>query len=64
MSTIHTKMIHWIIQVLIRLAPDQEDLSEEAKVSIYNSTDTIEVLTFRANDLMVQIESFTTFVLE
>lgn len=64
MSTIHTKMIHWIIQVLIRLAPDQEDLSEEAKVSIYNSTDTIEVLTFRANDLMMQIESFTTFILE
>ena len=64
MSTIHTKMIHWIIQVLIRLAPDQEELSEEAKLSIYNSTDTIEVLTYRANDLMGHIETFTTFILE
>lgn len=55
----HTKMINWMVQALIRLAPDQEDMSEEAKKNIYASTDTVEQLTCKANELIQQVVDFT-----
>ena len=58
-NTVHTKMINWIIQALIRLAPDQEELSDEAKKTIYSSTDTVEELNYKANELIKQVVEFT-----
>ena len=58
----HTKMIHWMIQVLIRLAPDSFELSEEAKKTIYTASTTVEALTHGATNLMIFLENFTTFI--
>ena len=46
-------MIHWMIQALIRLAPDQEEISEEARETIYTATASVHDLTFRAGDLII-----------
>ena len=52
-------MVHWYIQVLIRLAPDQEEISDEGRYSIYSWTDSIERLIEVSNDLKDAILHFT-----
>lgn len=59
-NNLHNKMIHWMVQALIRLAPDKEDLSEEAKKMIYDSTSTVEALEKMSTALTEKIEKFTT----
>jgi hypothetical protein len=58
-STIHSNMIHWMVQILIRLAPDQEDISEEARQTIYIASASTERLIETANSLIEKIDLFT-----
>jgi hypothetical protein len=51
-------MIHWMIQILIHLAPDQ-DLSDEALKIMYTSSSSVEKLIEVARKLIEKIESFT-----
>ena len=63
-STIHLRLVHWMIQVLIRLAPDQEYISDEAKESIYKSSDSIENLILNSNELKDCLEELTKSIIE
>ncbi len=56
-------MVHWMVQALLRLAPDQEDLSEEAKKTIYASTSSKNDLVFRASNLIIDVNEFTAFII-
>ncbi|CAF1141397.1 unnamed protein product, partial [Brachionus calyciflorus] len=58
-NNIHTKMIHWMVQALIRLAPDREDMSEEAKRIVYDSTSTVEVLEKIGATISEKLEKFS-----
>jgi len=48
-----------MVQALLRLAPDQEALSDEAKKTIYESTTTKDDLVFKANNLITIVNEFT-----
>ena len=52
-------MIHWMVQVIIRLAPDQDQLSEEARQTIYMSCASTDKLVETANNIIQKIEQFT-----
>jgi hypothetical protein len=58
-NLIHTKMIHWMIQVLIRLAPNLEEVSDEAKKIIYFSTAPLNQIAEVCGTLSSEIEAFT-----
>lgn len=58
-NIVHSNMIRWMVQILIRLAPDSEELSEEARQTIYVNSDSIEKLIETANTLIEKIDSFT-----
>ncbi|CAF0722793.1 unnamed protein product, partial [Brachionus calyciflorus] len=58
-NNIHTKMIHWMVQALIRLAPDREDMSEEAKRIVYDSTSTVDVLEKIGSTISEKLEKFS-----
>jgi len=59
----HKKMIDWMIQSLIRLAPDREELSNEVKKLIYNPNTSIEVIVKNGEKLIVIIENFTVYLM-
>lgn len=58
-NSIHTKMIHWMVQTLIRLAPDREDSSDEAKKVVYDSTSTVEALEKIGTGISEKLEKFS-----
>lgn len=60
----HKDMIYWMIQVLVRLAPDRENLSNEVKKLIYNPETSIENLVQKAEKLMETIDKFTQFIIK
>lgn len=60
----HTKMVHWMVQVLIRLAKDREELSEEAKRLIYETTASVENLEKISLHLADTLEKFTESLAE
>lgn len=59
----HKNMIFWMIQALIRLAPDREDLSNEVKKLIYNNETSVEVLVQNGEKLIETVQKFTTFLI-
>ena len=59
-NQIHLRLVHWFVQALIRLAPDQEDISDEARYSIYSSTDSVERLIEISSELKDVMLHFTT----
>ena len=59
----HKSMIFWMIQALIRLAPDRENLSNEVKKLIYNAETSVENLIQNAEKLIETIEKFTSFLI-
>lgn len=63
-NTTHLRLVHWMIQVLIRLAPDQEYISDEARESIYKSSDSIENLILNSNELKSNLEELTKSLVE
>jgi coenzyme F420-reducing hydrogenase delta subunit len=58
-NKIHSSMIHWMVQIIIRLAPDQDQLSEEARQTIYISSSSADKLVELANKLIEKIEAFS-----
>ena len=63
-NSIHTKMIHWMVQALIRLAPDRDELSDEAKKIVYDSTSTVETLEKIGTAISEKLEKFSTALAE
>ena len=59
-NQIHLRLVHWFVQTLIRLAPDQEEISDEARYSIYSSTDSVERLIEVSGELKDVMLHFTT----
>jgi hypothetical protein len=57
-------MVHWVVQVLIRLARDREELSDEARKMIYGTTSTVENLEKIAIHLGDRLEKFTNSLAE
>lgn len=55
-------MIYWMIQALIRLAPDRENLSNEVKKLLYNPETSVESLIQKADKLIEKIEKFTVYL--
>ena len=55
----HNEIIHWMIQSLIRLAPDREDMSDESLHMLYQSTKTVEDLQSQVIDLREKLTEFT-----
>lgn len=56
------KMLNWMLHLLIRLAPDQEDISEEAKKIVYENTPDVETLEKMASALIDQVDQFTNYL--
>lgn len=58
-NSIHHKMIHWLVQALIRLAPDKPDLSEEAKKIVYDSSSSVQELEKNSHTISEKLEKFS-----
>lgn len=57
-------MVHWMVQVLIHLASDREELSEEARKIIYETTTSIQDLEKIGSHLGDKLEKFTNVLAE
>ena len=58
-SELHTDMVKWMIQMLLRLAPDPENLSEEAKEAAVVSRTPVPQLVSQASSLSAQVQLLT-----
>lgn len=62
MGGLHTDMIKWMVQMLLRLAPDQKDHSAEAKQAVLLGSATLGQLQANAKSLFTQLSTFTNYV--
>ena len=63
-STLHSEMIRWMVQVLLRLAPDKEGNSKEAREMALLGSATLSQLHANAKSLFEQLEMFTSYVVK
>ena len=63
-SGLHTDMVKWMVQMLLRLAPDREDHSQEAREAVLMGSATVLELKSNANNLFHQLQSFTKYVFQ
>ena len=63
-SGLHTDMVKWMVQMLLRLAPDREDHSQEAREAVLMGSATVPELKSYANNLFHQLQSFTRYVFQ
>ena len=61
---IHHRMVHWMIQTLIRLAPEREELSAEAKRLMYDANNSPENLEAVAFELIGAVQRFSNSMIE
>ncbi|KAL3870210.1 hypothetical protein ACJMK2_038289, partial [Sinanodonta woodiana] len=59
---LHSEMVRWMVQVLLRLAPDKKGNSKEASEMALLSSTTISQLHQNAKTLFEQLESFSKYV--
>lgn len=63
-SSLNHKMTHWMVQALIRLAPDRPELSEEAKRIVYDSISSVENLEKNSLKISEVFEKFSLALAE
>ena len=63
-STLHSEMIRWMVQVLLRLAPDKEGNSKEAKEIVLLGSATLNQIHASAKTLFEQLEVFSKYVFQ
>lgn len=61
-STLHTDIVKWMVQMLLRLAPDQKHHSAEAKEAVLLGSSTLGQLQSNAKLLFEQMTTFTKYV--
>ncbi|XP_070532396.1 axonemal dynein light chain domain-containing protein 1-like isoform X2 [Ptychodera flava] len=59
---LHSEMVHWMIQVLLRLAPDKEGNPQEAIESSMAATSTTGEIREKANSLFERLTNFTNYI--
>jgi hypothetical protein len=57
-------MIQWMIQALIRLSPDNKELSSEVKKTLYSSENSVEMICQNGDKIITTIEKFTMFLIQ
>lgn len=57
-------MVHWLIEILIGLAPNQPRLSQEARAHLNASRTPVETLIKTQKTLADQINSLTKYVIK
>ena len=62
MSTLHTEMVKWMVQMLLRLAPDRASHSQEARDAVLEGTPTIAQLVANAKSLFQRLAGFSKYV--
>lgn len=55
-------MVHWLIQILVGLAPNQPKLSREARDHLEANRIPVELLVKTQNSLVNKIESLTKYI--
>lgn len=63
-NSLNHKMTHWLVQALIRLAPDRPGLSEEVKRIVYDSTSNVETLEKNSHAISENFEKFSIALAE
>ncbi|XP_061169866.1 axonemal dynein light chain domain-containing protein 1-like isoform X2 [Saccostrea echinata] len=61
-STLHSQMVQWMVQMLLRLAPDKEGNSKEAADMVLLNSLTLGQLYSNVKMLFEQLEQFSTYV--
>ncbi|XP_022084228.1 axonemal dynein light chain domain-containing protein 1-like isoform X2 [Acanthaster planci] len=61
-QVLHAEMVHWIIQVLLRLAPNQPNSPPEAVESSMATTDTIAQIQEKAAVIFDKLTRFTNYI--
>ena len=61
-SSMHTEMVKWMVQMLLRLAPDQPDHSQEAKDAVLLGTISVAELQANAKSLFQRLFNFSSYV--
>ncbi|XP_071802778.1 axonemal dynein light chain domain-containing protein 1-like isoform X1 [Asterias amurensis] len=61
-ATLHAEMVHWIIQVLLRLAPNQPDSPLEAVESSMATTDTIPQIQEKSAVMFDKLTRFSNYI--
>lgn len=61
-STLHSQMVQWMVQMLLRLAPDWKDNSQEAKDMALRGSLSLNQLHTNVKTLFEQLESFSDYV--
>ncbi|XP_053380213.1 axonemal dynein light chain domain-containing protein 1-like [Mercenaria mercenaria] len=63
-TTLHSDMIRWMVQVLLRLAPDKEGNSKEAGEMALLGSATVSQLHQNAKSLFDQLQMFSVYVVQ
>ena len=58
-TSLHTDMIKWMVQLLLRLAPDRDDHSPQARDSILMGSASIAEIETSGKDLFNRVHEFT-----
>ena len=61
-GTLHTEMVKWMVQLLLRLAPDKKEHSAEAREAVLLGSATVRELQNNAKSLFQRLESFSKYV--
>ena len=61
-SGLHTEMVKWMVQMLLRLAPDQQQHSEESKNTALLGSATVGQLQANAKSLFDRLSRFTKYL--
>ncbi len=64
MLALDSNMVHWLIHILIGLAPNQQDISREARTHLEASREPIENLIKTQKTLCEQLQSITKYVVK
>ena len=63
-TSLHTEMVKWMVHVLLRLAPDKEGHSEEAKQAVLMGSAPIAQIQANAKSLFERLISFSKYVIQ
>ena len=61
-GTLHTEMVKWMVQLLLRLAPDRKEHSAEAREAVLLGSATVGELQSSAKSLFGRLEMFSKYV--
>lgn len=61
-NTLHTEMVKWMVQLLLRLAPDQASHSQESKEAVLEGTTSLAQLVANAKSLFHRLAGFSKYV--